>query len=162
MKCLKCHHDALDGSEYCPAHGSEPQRVRRYKLTSKKLQDRITELEAVDNPASLEAEVYLAHSILEERINSLGEDPTASELASAHSAINDSVRTIEKLVASMHKQNLASGEVLTKDSAYRLIGAIVDAVSSRLLPFEELPEYPGVVDGIASDCQKLVEEANNE
>ena len=157
-----CHHDALDGSPKCSAHGDEEQRVRRYKFTSKKLQERLDELDQVENPASLRAEVLLAHSALEQRINALGPDPAASDIAGAHGAINDSLRTIEKLVASMHKQDLATNEVLAKHTAFKLVADIVDAISNRLAPFEDHAEYPKLIDNIAEDLQTLVDDASNE
>lgn len=164
LKCTTnhCHHDALEGSDKCKSHGNEVQRVRRYKLVSKNLQERLDDLSTVDNMTSLRGEVALAQTALEERINSLGDSPAASEVAGAHAAINDSLRTIEKLVASMHKHDLANDEVLSKVSIIKLCGDIIDVIANRLAPFEDHVDYPGVIDSIDQDILLLVDRATND
>lgn len=163
MKCKieHCQHQRVDESEFCQRHSNEKQRVRQYRLNSKRLQDRIDELTQVEAMASLKAEVALAQIQLEERYNALGVDPSASEVAAVHKDVNDSLRTIEKLVASMHKNDLAINAVFSRFAAFQLIADIVDAVSNRLEPFADHPEYPALIDNIDNDLEKIVNNATN-
>jgi len=162
MKCTvpSCYHDVIEGTEKCPRHTNERQRVRRYKLTSKKTQQRLEELTSVDYMASLKEEVAMATILCEQRINEAGDDPVAQ--VAAHSAINDSLRTIDKLVQSMHKHDIATGEVLSKPALVRLMGRIVGVVAQHLEPFSDHPDYPNTIDKIAEACGELIDEANND
>lgn len=162
MKCNieSCYHDVVEGTAKCSRHTNERQRVRRYKLSSKRVQDRIRDFSSVDYAASLKEEVAIATFMCEERLNEAGDDP--AKLIAAHSAINDSLRTIDKLVSSMYKHDIQSGEVLSKPALIKLIGAVVDVVAEHLAPFSEHPDYPDTMDKIEVAIDTLIEEAENE
>jgi hypothetical protein len=150
----------IEGTNKCPRHTNERERVRRYKLTSQKLQTRLNELTSVDYMASLKEEVAMATILCEERINEAGDDPV--KLVAAHAAINDSLRTIDKLVQSMHKHDIATGEVLSKAALERLMGRIVEVVAQHLEPFSDHPDYPDTIDKIDEAVADLIDSANNE
>lgn len=162
MKCDQpnCYHNSLPGTDKCKRHTDEKQRVRRYKLTNQKLQERINEITGVDYMASLEEEVALAQTMLEERLNAAGNDPAS--IIAAHEATNKSLETISKLVQVMHKHSIATGEVLSKTALLRLMQDIIGVVAEELDPFSSHEAYPGVIDRIAEKVANLVEDAQNE
>lgn len=162
MKCQhnsNCHHDAVPGTDRCESHTNKRERVRRYKLVNKKLQDRIGELTSVDYMASLEEEVALAQTMLEERLNAAKSDPL--EIIAAHEATNRSLETISKLVQVMHKHDIATGEVLSKPALLRLMAGVIEDIAAELEPFAEHPGYADVMDNIANKIEQRIERANN-
>ncbi len=163
MKCQhnsNCHHDAVSGTDRCGSHTNARERVRRYKLTNKKLQDRVQELTAVDYMASLEEEVALAQTMLEERLNAAGGD--SLEIIAAHEATNRSLETISKLVQVMHKHDLATGEVLSKPALHRLMSGIVEDIGNELEVFVDHPAYSQVMDNIENAIVKRIENTTND
>lgn len=162
MKCntQHCHHQAITGTEKCQRHTDETARVRRYRLTNPNLQERIDELTSVDYMASLKSEVALAQTMLEERLNACGTNPT--EIIAAHIAVNSSLETINRLVTSMQKFDLATGEVLAKTALARLIAGAVDDIANEIEVFSDHPDYIGVMDRIEERLSIRIEEATNE
>lgn len=162
MKCQhdpNCQHDAVPGTDRCKRHTNERQRVRRYNLTNSKLQERVDALTEVDYMASLEQEVALAQTMLEQRLNAAGDNPV--EIIAAHEAANRSLETISKLVQVMHKHDLATGEVLSKTALHRLMAKVIDKIAGRLEVFTDHPGYAQTIDLIADDVETLIEKADN-
>lgn len=155
-----CHHDTLPGESKCRRHTNEKQRVRRYQLNNQKLQERIGEITGVDYMASLEEEVALAQTMLEQRLNAAGDDPAS--IIAAHEATNKSLETISKLVQVMHKHDMATGEVLSKAALVRLMSSIIEAIALELDPFSEHEAYADVIDRIADKVADLIEDATND
>lgn len=110
--------------------------------------------------ASLKSEVALAQTMLEQRLNAAGDN--SAEIVSCHNAVNSSLDTINRLVASMHKYDLASGEVLSKPALTRLMGGVIDDVASELEAFQDHPEYAGAIDRIEARIAIRIEETTNE
>jgi hypothetical protein len=109
--------------------------------------------------ASLEQEVALAQTMLEQRLNAAGDNP--AEIIAAHEAANRSLETISKLVQVMHKHDLATGEVLSKSALHRLMAKVVEKIALRLEAFADHPAYANTIDGIADDVETLIEKADN-
>jgi len=160
MKCIKCNHDAIEGTDKCPSHSNERARVRRYKLKNQDLMERMADLTSVDYMASLKEEVALAQTMLEQRINMAGSDTLA--ILATHDATNKSLETILKLVAAMQKHDMATGEVLAKPALERLMGNIVEDIAKELSPFEDHPQYADVIDRIFDRIGTRIESATNE
>ena len=162
MKCKidNCHHDSLPGTDRCKRHTDRKQRVRQYRLNNKDMEVRLDELTDVDHMASLEQEVALAQTMLEERLNAAGNDPAA--IVAAHEATNRSLETICKLVQVMHKHNLATGEVLSKAALHKLMAEIIQSIATELEAFIDHPAYAGTIDRIEQSIQEQIEAADNE
>jgi alkanesulfonate monooxygenase SsuD/methylene tetrahydromethanopterin reductase-like flavin-dependent oxidoreductase (luciferase family) len=109
--------------------------------------------------ASLEQEVALAQTMLEQRLNAAGDNP--AEVIAAHEAANRSLETISKLVQVMHKHDLATGEVLSKSALHRLMAKVIEKIAGRLEAFADHPAYAGTVDQIADDVEELIKQADN-
>lgn len=155
-----CYHDTEPGTDKCRRHGNERQRVRRYHLTNQRLQERVQQLTNVDYMASLEEEVALAQTMLEQRLNHAKDDPAA--IIDAHEATNRSLETISKLVQVMHKHNLATGEILSKPALHRLMAEIVGDIAGELDAFSEHPAYAEVIDRIDEKITARIEAATND
>jgi len=162
MKCTTdhCNHNALTGQPKCKRHTDEEQRVRSYRLNNAKLQNRVDELTSVDFMSSLKAEVALAQTMLEQRLNSAGS--SSAEIVACHMAVNSSLETINRLVASMHKYDLSTGEVLAKPALTRLMGQVVDDIATELEAFQDHPAYADVMDRIADRLAARIKETTNE
>lgn len=115
---------------------------------------------SVDYMASLKSEVALAQTMLEERLNAAGTD--AAEIVASHNAVNSSLETINRLVTSMQKFDLATGEVLAKSALIQLMAGIIEDVAEELEAFADHPEYANMIDRIEDKLAARIEEANNE
>ena len=161
MQCSKdnCGHDAVTGSDKCARHTREKSRVHRYRVENESLKSKLEEMASIDYAASLKGEVELARAILEERLNGAKSE---AELVAAHQAVNSSLAIIEKLVGSMVKFGISSGELLTKETAARMMYLVTECVAQHLDVFKDDPKYPGMVDKITEDLLTIAESMRNE
>lgn len=154
-----CKHEPVVGSDKCARHTREKTRVHRYRVENEALSAKLDEMAGIDYAASLKGEVELARAMLTQRLNGA---KTESELVAAHQAVNNSLATIEKLVGSMVKHGITSGELLTKETAARMMYLVTECVAQHLDVFKDDPKYPGMVDKITEDLLTIAETMKNE
>jgi len=162
MKCntKHCNHDTLLGEPKCKRHTDEERRVRSYQLNNTNFQGRLDELTSADFMFSLKSEVALAQTMLEQRLNSAGDN--TAEIVACHMAVNSSLETINRLVASMHKYDIATGEVLAKPALTRLMDQVVNDIATELEAFQDHPAYADVMDRISDRLTTRIKNATND
>ncbi|HZZ27970.1 MAG TPA: hypothetical protein VFE46_08185 [Pirellulales bacterium] len=126
--------------------------VTNYKLNEAKFNARVAEFRQSDNLATLRDELALAKSLIEDRLNS------ANDRAACLPLVRDLLNTVGALVKANHTQELAAGELLTKDAVRILIKEVVSIVTDEL---RDIPGWEEIMDRICARLCKTVETANN-
>jgi len=130
----QCHNESVEGGTTCQAHGGCMQlahannlELRNFRLT--KFRADIGRLANSDNIKSLRDEIGILRMILESLINRCGD---VTELLINGAQIGDLVGKIEKLVASCHKIEGSTGELLDKQILIRFTDSVISVISTEV------------------------------
>lgn len=147
----QCVFLAVEGLKVCPKHGAgrqesikERKAVHDYLLH--KWQLRVDEFASSENVTSLRGEVGVLRLTLEQTLNMCHND---KDLLLYSHRIQDVVMKIDKVVNSVSKLEMKSGNLLDKSAALVLAGKIVDIISQHV-------EDEKAVDAISNDLIDLV------
>lgn len=150
----QCWNKAVEGSNYCPAHGGnraaeirEKESLRTYRL--KKFQARASEFEDDDKIKSLRAEIAILRILIEERMNLCTSE---MDLMMHSSQLSDLVMKVEKLVSSCNRLEGQLGTMLDKTQALQLGTEIVEIVARHVENEETLQ---AVADEILESIRRL-------
>jgi len=158
----QCGLKAVKNSKFCHLHGgyavekkNEKEQVRIYHLNRWR-----ADLERhADNPGikSLREEIGILRMVLETRLNSIHD---VGDLMIHSNTINETVKSIEKLVVSCHKIEDKMGELIDKKALQHIATRIISAISQT---FHDQPEKLGeLADKIVSIIQEGAQVASEE
>lgn len=147
----QCPYKQVPGSSYCPMHGGNvaaekatAESIRVYRLA--KWQHRVNEVADHSKVKSLREEIGILRVVLEETINICSD---SHELLLYASRITDTVTKIEKLVASCHRLEAATGATLDKQQALQLAAVMVEIISRHVTDQDAL-------DGIGNEIVSAI------
>lgn len=147
----QCEYRAEPNSQYCIRHGgnkgnfaAEKRRLHDYRL--QQWQQRLNEFAASEVATSLRGEVGILRVMLEETMN-MCKNPTDLHLYS--SRIQDLVMKIDKVVNSVAKLDMRSGNLLDKSGCLILAGQIVEIIGKYITD-------PKQIDAISEELIDLV------
>ncbi len=130
----QCPYLAAEGSKFCVRHGANKQieaaenkKVHDYRLH--KWQLRMDEFAASERLTSLRGEIGILRVMLEETLN-MCED--AQQLMLYSHRVQDLTMKIDKLVNSLNKIELKTGNLLDKSQALILAAQIVDIIGEHV------------------------------
>lgn len=136
----QCLNKAVPGTQYCAAHGGGvaqealiKKSLRNYHLT--RFQARLERFADAPELKSLRDEIAILRMMMEERLNQC-ED--AKDLLYQSGPISDLVLKIEKVVASCHKLELATGQLLDKQAVLNFGGELIAIISEEITDEEAL------------------------
>lgn len=136
----QCPYMAVEGGSYCLRHGGATQResnrqeaIRNYRLA--KWQERVGQFADNDQVKSLREEIGVLRMLLEETVVRCAE---STDLLIHSSTISDLVMKLEKLVASCHRLETASGQLLDRAAALQLASKVVEIVGRHVSDAEAL------------------------
>jgi hypothetical protein len=130
-----CNIQAVPGQKFCKLHFgignkvAEQKEARNYRLN--KYQRRVNEFAENDHVKSLRDEVGILRLLMEETLNKCNSD---TELLLYSSKIADLAVKIEKLVASCHKLELATGQLVNKANIMFLGDVIIQIIGEVCPP----------------------------
>ena len=133
-----CNLQAVPGQKFCKLHFgignkvAEQKAMRNYQLN--KYQHRVNEFADNDQLKNLHEEIGILRMVLEQTINKCQSD---TELLLYSTKISDLVVKIEKLVASCHKLELATGQLVNKTNIM-LLGDVMIQIIGEVCPPEKM------------------------
>jgi hypothetical protein len=158
----QCDRVSSEGSDHCEVHCKHKierkQRLQHYWLSNPELQDNLNRHAAVEEVRSLREEIHLARMMVETRLN-LVEDGDRGDMLAAFSNVNTYLQTIEKLVSSCHRMEVALGNLLSKASIFVLGQEIVNILIDEL---QHVDGYEEIVDRISEKVIIAIAEQQNE
>lgn len=130
----QCIYHAMPGMTNCSRHGGvkqakavEKRALHDYRLN--KWKNRVNEFAASDRITTLHGEIGVLRLVLEETLNSIKDE---SDLVLYSSRISDLVLKIEKLVVSMDRLELRSGNLLSKNALMVVAEQVVDVLTREV------------------------------
>jgi hypothetical protein len=135
-----CNIQAVPGQKFCKLHFgignkiAEQKAARNYRLN--KYQHRVNEFADNDSLKNLHEEIGILRMLLEETVNKCQSD---TELLLYSTKISDLVVKIEKLVASCHKLELATGQLVNKQNMM-FMGDVIIQIISEVCPPEKMQD----------------------
>ena len=130
----QCMNKAVEGSDYCIAHGGHnainkrnKNNMRNYVLT--KWQARMERHKEAPDIKSLRDEVAILRMLMEERLNHCKDD---LDLILQSGPISDLVMKIDKLVNSCHKLEGSLGQLLDKQAVLHFASEVIDVITRTL------------------------------
>lgn len=152
----QCWREAEYGSEFCLAHGGRSTEAaeskRLMQLAEISNRRRLEELTGHDGVKSLREAVALAYMLIERQVNN---DPT---LLSCCASVNNLLLTLARLTKECVALEQSTGELLSKEAAYRLVQSMCEIVIEELQGIEG---YEEIVDRIADRLFPTVNAARN-
>ena len=148
-----CNIQAVPGQKFCKLHFgignkiAEQKEARNYRIN--KWQHRINELADNDSLKSLHEEIGVLRLLLEETMNKCHTD---TDLMLYSSKISDLVVKIEKLVASCHKLELATGQLVNKANMM-FMGDVIIQIIGEVCP-------PDKIAGVQERIMKSIMDMN--
>lgn len=133
-----CNLQAIEGQKYCRMHFgighklAEEKASRNYLLN--RYQHRVNNFADNDQIKSLREEIGILRMLLEQTINKCQND---TELLLYSNKISDLVVKIEKLVASCHKLELATGSLLDR-STVLMLGDVIIQIIGEVCPPDKI------------------------
>ena len=150
-KMGQCPYRAVPGCTTCHMHGGIKEQIliankekRLYRVS--KWQSRISEFADSDQVKTLREEVGILRVVLEETLNKCND---STELLIYSSRITDTVLKIEKLVASCHRLEASTGNLLDKTQALQLASVIVEIIARYI-------DDPVIIDSISEEVMESV------
>lgn len=152
----QCSHTRVDGSDFCLRHSNESSRIRSYRLSDTDLRARFDHMAGSDSLETVRKEVVLQRAMIDKRLDLAR---TEAEYLVAFQAIQPAMTTLNKLVESLNKLEMATHTVLGK--------AALDKVASEIgiILVEELANVDGaedIIDRVATRISDAISEARNE
>lgn len=155
----QCEARAMQGSDYCQAHGSEVtlahNNTRIYRLDKARYAQRLAELKDHNQLKSLREEIGLIRILMEERFNMI---KTETDLLASCSTINHLALTLERLIKTTHQMEQNLGSLLNKQSIIILGQNIVTILVDELKGVENFEE---IIDRTSDRLITTIEEAAN-
>jgi hypothetical protein len=150
----QCPYQASPGSKYCPRCGGNSQRdeqkaqsIRNYRLTQ--FHARVGEFADNDQIKSLREEIGILRMTLETILNRCQTD---MEVILFSNKISDTVIKIEKLVATCHKLETATGQTMDQAKALHFAGTVVEVISRHV-------KDPEILAAISDEITQIIGEA---
>lgn len=134
-----CNIQAVPGQKFCKLHFgignkiAEQKDARNYRIN--KWQHRINELADSDSLKSLHEEIGIMRLLAEETLNKC---LTATDLLLYSTKISDLMMKTEKLVASCHKLELATGQLVNKANMM-FMGDVIIQIIGEYCPADKIP-----------------------
>jgi len=156
----QCWAEAEPGCSNCAAHGGKSkanaEETRLYYLAEVDNRRRLAELSGHDQIKSLREEIGLIRMLIEKQVNiAKGSD---IELLSSSGSINQLIVTLGKLIKDCHALEQSLGELLSKQTVYRLAQTMCQIVMEELQGIEG---YEEIIDRIAERIFPTVTETQN-
>lgn len=151
-----CRQDALDGHNKCRKHANEAEIIMSYKFNDPELTERMSRFGHAEQISSINQEILLVRSLIEERRNFA---QSQAEKIQVFPAIIDATAKLERLVSSLAKLEKQSGMVLEKAAIQKLGRRIVQILSDAL---KDIPDRDNLIDRIAKEIAEAVMTAKNE
>ncbi len=133
-----CNIQAVPGQKFCKLHFgignkiAEQTAVRNYRIN--KYQHRINEFADSDSVKNLHEEIGVLRLLLETTMNKCQSD---TDLLLYSSKIADLVVKLEKLVASCHKLELATGQLVNKANMM-FMGDVIIQIIGEVCPADKI------------------------
>ena len=130
-----CTLQAVPGQKFCKLHFGignkvlEQKAVRNYRIN--KWQHRINELADSDSLKSLHEEIGIMRLLAEETLNKCQTD---TDLLLYSTKIADLMMKTEKLVASCHKLELATGQLVNKQNMMMFGDVVIQIIGEYVAP----------------------------
>ena len=157
VKNGQCPYIKIDGTNYCPMHGSNKGKIkeeeeikRNYHL--RRWQSRINSFADNDQIKSLREEIGILRILMETIVNKC-ED--ATDLLMASHRIADIAMKIEKLVVSCDKLENRMGMLLSKTAVIQLAGEYVQIINNYI-------DDPIKIENISKEMIKATEKLDVE
>lgn len=155
----QCWREAEYGSEFCLAHGGksteQAEKKRLYHLAEVDNRQRLAELSGHDGIKTLREEIGLVRMLIEKQVNSAKGD---TELMSRSGSINNLILTLSRLMKDCHTLEVNLGELLSKQTVFRLIQSMCEIVVQELQGIEG---YEEIIDRISDRLYVTVGKAQN-
>lgn len=141
----QCPYKAMPGSLYCVRHAGDSARtqqinaLRLYRLG--KYQNRVNDFVDHDQVKSLREEIGIVRMVLEQIVTSCQSE---TELILYSGRITEMADKLNKLVASCHRLELSSGEVMDKTKALNFAQRIVEIIGRYV-------DDPTVIDSVSEE-----------
>lgn len=130
----QCPNKAMDGSDYCPAHGGnravetiKKNELKNYRLA--KFKTRVTELGNSDHIFSLKEEIGILRMILEEKINACAD---VHDLILISGPLSDLVMKVDKITTSCERLESKLGNLLDRTKVMQFAQSIVQIISKHI------------------------------
>ncbi len=149
-----CNIQAVSGQKFCKLHFgignkiAEQTAARNYRIN--KWQHRINELADNDSLKSLHEEIGVLRLLMEETLNKC---QNSTELLLYSRAISELVLKIEKVVASCHKLELATGQLVNKQNMM-FMGDVIIQIIGEVCP-------PDKIAGVSERIMRTITELNH-
>ena len=155
----QCWREAEPGCDNCAAHGGKSkanaEELRLYNLVEVDNRRRLAELSGHENIKSLREEIGLLRLLIEKTLNNAKGD---LEALSSCGSLNQLIVTLTKVVKECHGLEQSCGELLTKQTVYRLAQSLCEIVIDELQGVEGHEE---IIDRIAERLFPTVKTAQN-
>ena len=149
-----CYNKAVEGSQYCLAHGGyqgakriEKANMKNYKLA--KFHERADELSESESITSLRDEVGLLRMLIEEKINRCTDK---NDLLLISGPLSDLIMKSEKLVTAMYRLEEKMGQHIDKTKLVNLAQIMIEIINKYIT-------NPEVLDAIGEDFYNALAEA---
>ena len=129
------------------------QEKRQYLLKSATLAEAYDKFAAADRVKSLSEEVALLRALLQERLDLI---ENSSVAVASTEAINNIIKSIERLEVRSFELEQKSNRLLPKATLFNLADQIVKLLLDEL---KNLPDSERIIDTIATKLTKLIENA---
>lgn len=125
----------------------------QYRLNKAKYRERYAEFMESDQLRTLNSEISILRTVMEERFNMITND---SEMLASCGQLASLATTIERLVKSCHILESKLGSLLAKPT---LLGIANDIVQILLRELTDVPEYEALVDRISEQIITVIMKA---
>ncbi len=154
----QCNNLKVEGSNYCLAHGGastikKQEAESLYRFRVDKYRNRINEIAKSSNIKSLREEIGVLRMLLEERMNSIGDD--LGQLMLNSGELSEMVVKIDKLVNSCHNLESKLGVMIDKTTLLNLTEQIVKIIGDEIKSLEQSDE---ILDRISSQILSVMNE----
>lgn len=129
----QCNLKAIEGSQYCPAHGGnkayeskQKQELRNYRLA--KFKQRAIELGNSEHITSLRDEVAILRMLVEEKVNQCND---TQELMLISGPLADLMMKVEKVVVSCNRLESKLGNLLDRAKVLQFAQIIIEIISTH-------------------------------
>jgi predicted metal-binding transcription factor (methanogenesis marker protein 9) len=154
----QCPEDAMEQRDYCPIHAhlaKDHDQKQQYQLLKHKYRERTSQLAGHNKMKGLQWEIAIAEMMLENRINSI---TSQADEISAGGFIKEQLALIEKLKTASQKLEIASGNLLSKETLVTVAGETVKVLLEEL---KDIPDFEGIVDRISNRMFTIIDNAQN-
>lgn len=152
-KMGQCCNKAVDGSNYCYAHGGnkgiEKQKKKRmdnFRLNQAKYRARAEELQSSSKIASLKDEVAILRILIEERMNRC---QNQQELLLSSGPLSDLIMKSAALVEKCHKIDMKLNNLLDRGVVIQFAQVIIEIISKHA--------DPDILESISSEINVALE-----